>query len=69
MTCYCSFLRLLVWIALVVVVAAAAEGTALADFDKVFDKFAGKIPETLVGWLLCHVHHDSVKRIEHFDKS
>ena len=42
-------------------VAAAA---ALADFDTVFDRFAGKIPGTLVGLrLLCHDHRrDAVGR-------
>ena len=37
----------------------------LADFDTVFDRFAGKIPVTLVGLqrLLCHDHRrDAVGR-------
>lgn len=43
--------------------AAAGSGTALADFDRVFDRFAGKIPETLLGWrMLCHGHHDATGR-------
>ena len=42
---------------------AGAAGTALADFDRVFDRFAGKIPETLLGWwMLCHGQHDATGR-------
>ena len=41
--------------------AAAGSGTALADFDRVFDRFAGKIPCSLDSMTLCHGHHYAVR--------